>query len=195
MGKITLATQHPGAADRYIHQRMVDAALMGELAGERGESFDQVLRRRESQVLRTAYRILGNWADAEDTAQELFLKLHRRGLDIPSEAAMGAWIYRVTVNLCLDRARSRKPGEELWDVPSGGLSAEASAIREQEKQRLMAALAKLPPKERAAIVLREIEGLSTAEVADILGSAEGTVRSQVSTALVRLRGILTRGKL
>ena len=63
---------------------------------------------------------------------------------------------------------------------------------DEKKQRLMAALAMLPTKERAAVVLREIEGLSTAEVAAALGSSEVTVRSQISKALVRLRGILNR---
>jgi RNA polymerase sigma-70 factor (ECF subfamily) len=66
---------------------------------------------------------------------------------------------------------------------------------EENKQRLMSALALLPTKERAAVVLREIEGLSTAEVAAALGSSEVTVRSQISKALVRLRGILNRGDL
>jgi RNA polymerase sigma-70 factor (ECF subfamily) len=63
---------------------------------------------------------------------------------------------------------------------------------EEQKRRLMSALALLPAKERAAVVLREIEGLSTAEVAEALGSSEVTVRSQISKALVRLRGIFNR---
>ena len=65
-----------------------------------------------------------------------------------------------------------------------------SAIREEQKQKLMSALGTLAPKERAAVVLREIEGLSTAEVAQILGSTEGTVRSQVAKAIAHLRAIL-----
>jgi len=65
-------------------------------------------------------------------------------------------------------------------------------LLEEKKQRLMEALAMLPAKERAAVVLREIEGLSTAEVAAVLGSTEGTIRSQISKALVKLRGILNR---
>jgi len=63
---------------------------------------------------------------------------------------------------------------------------------EEKKRRLMAALSTLPAKERAAVVLREIEGLSTAEVAAALGSSEVTVRSQISKAMVKLRGMLTR---
>jgi RNA polymerase sigma-70 factor (ECF subfamily) len=78
------------------------------------------------------------------------------------------------------------------DVPSLERSAEALVLAEEKKQRLVAALAMLPTKERAAVVLREIEGLSTAEVAEALGSSEVTVRSQISKALVRLRGILNR---
>jgi len=171
---------------------MLEAALMNEIRGEVASSFDQVLRQREGQVLRTAFRILGNWADAEDVAQEVFLRLHRRGLVFANDAAAGGWLYRVTVNLCLDRARSARPYQDLPDLASLDRSAEAAVLVEEQKQRLMSALATLPPKERAAVVLREIEGLSTAEVAEALGSSEVTVRSQISKALVRLRGIFNR---
>ena len=171
---------------------MLEAALMGEIPRETTGSFEHVLRQREAQVLRTAFRILGNWADAEDVAQETFLRLHRNGLGFANDAAMAGWLYRVTVNLCLDRARSARPSQELYDLPSLDRSAESAVLIEERKQQLMAALALLPAKERAAVVLREIEGLSTAEVAAALGSSEVTVRSQISKALVRLRSILHR---
>jgi RNA polymerase sigma-70 factor (ECF subfamily) len=171
---------------------MLEAALMGEIPRETTGSFDRVVRERETQVLRTAFRILGNWADAEDVAQEAFLRLHRHGLAFENDAAAGGWLYRVTVNLCLDRTRAARPSQELPDLPSGDQSAEAAVLMAEKKQRLMTALALLPAKERAAVVLREIEGLSTAEVAAALGSSEVTVRSQISKALVRLRGILNR---
>ena len=171
---------------------MLEAALMGEIPRETTGSFDQVVRQRETQVLRTAFRMLGNWADAEDVAQEVFLRLHRHGLEFANDAAAGGWLYRVTVNLCLDRTRSARPSQELPELASRDRSAETAVLMEENKQRLMAALATLPAKERAAVVLREIEGLSTAEVAEVLGSSEVTVRSQISKALVRLRGILNR---
>jgi RNA polymerase sigma-70 factor (ECF subfamily) len=171
---------------------MLEATLMGEIPRQAAGSFDQVVRQREMQVLRTAFRILGNWADAEDVAQEAFLRLHRNGLNFSHDGAVGAWLYRVTVNLCLDRTRSRRLSQELLDSPSRARSAEAGVLIEEKKQRLMAALATLPTKERAALVLREIEGLSTAEVAAALGSSEVTVRSQISKAMVKLRGILNR---
>lgn len=170
------------------------AVLIGAV-GAASESFERIVRLRESQVLRTAYRILGNWADAEDVAQETFLKLHRHGVDFATEAALNSWLYRVAVNLCFDRVRAARPSAELTEMGSGELSAESAVIREQSKEMLMAALEQLPTKQRAAVVLREIEGLSTAEVSEILGSAEVTVRSQISAALARLRGILNRGDL
>jgi RNA polymerase sigma-70 factor, ECF subfamily len=174
---------------------MPDAALMSEGQKALASSLEEVIREREIQVLRIAYRILGNWADAEDVAQEAFLRLHRRGLPFDSDAALGSWLYRVTVNLCLDRARALKPLEELPDVMSDDASAESVMILEQQKRKLMTALGTLPPRERAAVVLREIEGLSTAEVASILGSREVTVRSQVAKAVSRLRALLSREKV
>ncbi|MEP6717118.1 MAG: sigma-70 family RNA polymerase sigma factor [Terriglobia bacterium] len=175
---------------------MQTAALMFETTREAETSFNQVVRDREAQLLRVAYRILGNWADAEDVAQEAFLRLHRHGLEFSHEAALGAWLYRVTVNLCFDKARRTRKTEKngpdqlpgLW---AAGLSAEAEVLRDEQKRLLMAALATLPERERAAVVLREIEGLATAEVAAILGSVEGTVRSQVSKAMGRLRALLS----
>lgn len=143
-------------------------------------------------MLRTAYRMLGNWADAEDVAQEAFLRLYRHGINFPSDGALRSWLYRVSVNLCLDRTRSSKRFEELPELVAGDASAEALIIAEQQKHTLMAALGTLPPRERAAVVLREIEGLSTAEVSAILGSTDGTVRSQVANAIGRLRSILAR---
>jgi RNA polymerase sigma-70 factor, ECF subfamily len=169
---------------------MLDAALMTDIAVAGSDSFEQVLRSREAQVLRTAYRVLGNWADAEDVAQETFLRLHRHGLGFASDAALGSWLYRVTVNLCIDRSRRMRPSAELPESLSEDAVAETGLIRDQRKQRLMAALAKLPVKERAAVVLREIEGLSTAEAAEALGIKEATVRSQIFHAMARLREML-----
>jgi RNA polymerase sigma-70 factor (ECF subfamily) len=175
---------------------MLEAALMASgISSERSDSFEQVLRERQRRVLRTAYRILGNWADAEDVAQEVFLRLHRRGLRFSNDAALGAWIYRVTVNLCIDRSRTAKPATEVPDAASADASVEIVLIREQQKERLMTALSALPVRERAALVLREIEELPTAAVAAALGTTEGTVRSQVAKAIAKLRLMLSRREL
>src|SRR5215467_1906218 len=126
---------------------MIDAALMGEIPRVASDSFDQVVRQREAQVLRTAYRMLGNWADAEDVAQEAFVRLHRHGLSFPSDAVMNAWLYRVSVNLCLDRTRARRPLTELHEIASVWRNAEAEVQADQDKQRLMQAMSQLPERE------------------------------------------------
>jgi RNA polymerase sigma-70 factor (ECF subfamily) len=174
---------------------MQDASLMTDIPGQARLSFDAAVRQRETQVLRIAYRMVGNWADAEDIAQEAFVRLHRQGVSgFPDEASLGAWLCRVTANLCLDRLRTRARWRMtgIVETTSPNSSAEADTLREERKHLLMTALRSLPERERAALVLREIEGLSTMEAAKALGSSEGTIRSQVSKALARLRVLLTK---
>jgi RNA polymerase sigma-70 factor, ECF subfamily len=156
------------------------------------DAFNRVVRHREAQLLRIAWRMLGNWADAEDVVQDVFVRLYRHGLKFPDETGLHAWLYRVTANLCIDRSRRIKPAAELPELRASDLSAETEMLRHERKQALMAALATLPARERAAVVLREIEGLSTGEVATILGSAEGTIRSQISKAILHLRAALSK---
>lgn len=171
---------------------MQATALMVEIGRTADDAFGRVVRERETRLLRVAYRILGNWADAEDVAQEVFLRLHRHGLGFANEGALASWLYRVTVNMCVDRTRRLRATEESQDLHAGESSAEAALLRDEQKRRLMTALATLPTKERAAVVLREIEGLSTAEVAEILGSSEVTVRTQIHRAMGRLRELLKK---
>lgn len=140
-------------------------------------------------VLRVAYRLLGRLEDAQDAAQEVFLRLlrhrHRVGPDLR------AWLYRVTVNVCNDHHRRRKvvvqmeAREQRLDFDPAPNPERVLAL-EERKRLVMEGLSKLPERERAAVVLRDIEGLSTAEVAAILGVEEVTVRSQASSARLKL---------
>jgi len=154
--------------------------------------FEQLLRRHERKVLMTAYRMLGNMADAEDVAQEVFLRLHRYRRRFDASRDLAPWLYRITVNLCLDFWRKRR--EISWgtsvDVPEQKTAIDAQLDCAGQLQMLHRALGKLPEKMRAAIVLRDIEGLSTREIARILGSSEATVRSQISVGRLRLRELI-----
>src|SRR5262245_59987729 len=104
---------------------MLDAAAMADIPRTIGNSFEQIVRERQEMVLRTAYRILGNWADAEDVSQEALVRLHRHGLGFANAAVLGSWLYRVTVNLCMDRLRSARPWQELPELASDARSVEA----------------------------------------------------------------------
>jgi RNA polymerase sigma-70 factor (ECF subfamily) len=148
------------------------------------DAFEQLMRAHDRQVYRLAARLLGNDADAQDAAQEVFLRLHRSLSRIDEDRAIGPWLYRVTVNVCNDVLRCRRTAAPLEEIPSGGDT--------QTVLEVQAALNRLPEKQRAAIVLREVEGLSTAEVAEILGSTETTVRSAIAIARSKLRQWLIR---
>ena len=156
-------------------------------------AFEALLRSHEAQVARTALRLLGNRQDAQDAAQEVFLRLHRNLRKIDDAGNLSGWLYRVTVNACRDILRKRKATDSLedWRLSAPG-STEADLGREQQRQLVVEALGALPEKERAALTLRDLEGLSTREVAAILGSSEATVRSQISAARLKIRKILRR---
>lgn len=147
--------------------------------------FERLVRLHERMVLGVAYRLLGRMEDAQDAAQEVFLKLFQKREQIHGDPK--PWLYRVTVNVCNDWYRKRtllaEPDERAADPSSDALTT----ITLEERKRLLAeGLQTLGDRERAAIVLRDIEGLSTQEVAKILGVEEVTVRSQICVARVKL---------
>jgi RNA polymerase sigma-70 factor, ECF subfamily len=153
------------------------------MAGD-AESFEGLMRAHERRVLRVAWRMLGSLEDAQDTAQEVFLKFqrHHRRLD---SLTIEAWLYRTTMNACYDALRKRRPAEALTVEPA--VPPAIDLDRDERRRLVTEGLKTLPERERAAVVLREIEGLSTAEVAAALGTTEVTVRSQVSMGKARLK--------
>jgi len=139
----------------------------------------------QQRVLRTAYRLLGRIEDAQDATQEVFLRLLRH-LDRVDGADPKAWLYRVTVNVCNDHFRRRMLVLEPLDRADPTPGPEHALEMEDRKRLLTEGLTKLPERERTAVVLRDIEGLSTPEVAEILGVEEVTVRTQICKARMRL---------
>jgi RNA polymerase sigma-70 factor (ECF subfamily) len=155
--------------------------------------FERIMALHERQVYMTALRLLGRREDAQDAAQEVFLCLHRHIGRLDGTRELSPWLYRVTVNVCRDLARERR--RHAGDAPPDSIAAAArDPLGEAglaERRRLVGlALGTLPDKERAALVLRDIEGLPTREVARILGSAEVTVRSQISSARRKMRTVI-----
>ncbi len=182
----SLAVSEP--AETVEAGRWLRLAKTGNVA-----AFEALLRLYEVRVARTALRLLGNRQDAQDAAQEVFLRLHRQISRIESAGNLSGWLYRVTVNASYDILRKRRSSVSIEDARLAvESSAEAEAGRDQQRRLVAEALQTLPEKERAALALRDIEGLSTQEVAGILGSSEATVRSQVSTARLKIRKFLRR---
>jgi RNA polymerase sigma-70 factor (ECF subfamily) len=185
---IALAATEP--AETAEAARLLSLAKSGDAA-----AFEALVRIYEIRVARTALRLLGARQDAQDAAQEVFLRLYQRISRIDSAGSLSGGLYRVTVNVSYDILRRRRssgvvPLEEARLAVES--SAEADLGREQQRRLVVEALRTLPEKERAALTLRDLEGLSTREVAAILGSSEATVRSQISTARLKIRKLLRR---
>ena len=180
-------SMQPEARPEGGTSELIAQARAGDMA-----AFDQLMRQHERLVLMTALRFLnGNLADAQDAAQTVFIRLHRSLGQFRDSSSFPAWLYRMTVNVCHDmNRRTRRRAEvELDAVAHVAAVREEDAAPDAEWQMaaVRAGLERLGEKERAAIVLRDIEGLSTAEVASILGSSEATVRSQISVGRRKIR--------
>jgi RNA polymerase sigma-70 factor (ECF subfamily) len=163
-------------------------------SGER-EAFDQLMILHQRKVVSIAWRLLGNEEDARDAAQEAFLKAYKYLHRFDADQDFAGWLYRIVVNVCRDAARKRGPVVSFeaeretnnLEVIDDGSDVEAGAIRAQEQVMVLEALETLSKKERAALVLRDMEGLATQEVARIMGSSQTTVRSQISSARAKIR--------
>lgn len=152
------------------------------------------------RVLGYAARLLSDRAEAEDVAQEAMLRLWKVAPDWrPGEAQVSTWLYRVVTNLCTDlrRARTRRPGltlEEAPEVASGAVSALSSLIEADRMAALNAALGLLPDRQRQAVVLRHMEGLSNPEIAQIMGLGVEAVESLTARGKRALTAILAGRK-
>ena len=169
--------------------RLVRQAKAGDTA-----AFEAILVRYQRQVLLTALRLLNrNLEDAKDAAQQVFLRLHRSLHQLDENRHFASWLYRITVNVCRDMLRARRPALSLEEAGEVAAAAGEDTIQQDEQRRMIyAALATLPERERTAVVLRDLEGLTTSEVARIMGRSEVTVRSQISNARVKIRKFVIR---
>lgn len=165
-------------------------ALYEETSDER-ETFEKIMAQSERRVLRIALRLLNNPQDAQDAAQEVFLRLYRHMRRLDGAGGYEPWLFRVTVNVCHDIARRRPRAVALEEAPEPAVHG-PDLERAQQLEIVRRGLGRLGEKERAALVLRDVEGLPTREVARILGSSETTVRSQISTARLKLRDFTGR---
>jgi RNA polymerase sigma-70 factor (ECF subfamily) len=180
----------PSRADELA---LVERCRAGDLA-----AFETIYQAHAGRLYSVACRVLGNPTDAEDLLQEIFLAAHRKLETFRGESALGTWLYRLAMNLCLDHLRSRATRSgQLTDALDDeyGLNDSGSrrlAERTVAKMDLERAMAQLPEGCRTAFVLHDVEGLEHREVAAILGIAEGTSKSQVHKARMRLRAMLGR---
>jgi len=182
-----------------------DTALANRLATDVEAAFPALVSAHQDRLYTIALRLLGDRRDAEEVAQDALVRAFRAMLGYPRERVaalqLRPWLASIAVNLARNRRRrhdDRQPPGSLeplleagFDPPSNSRFAPATAADRRETQReLAAALLRLTPAVRAAIVLRHVDGLSVAEAADALGRPEGTVKAQVHRGLRELRAVL-----
>jgi RNA polymerase sigma-70 factor, ECF subfamily len=169
--------------------------LLERAATGDASAFEQIMLRTERSVMSTARRMLGNVPDAEEATQEVFLRVYKYLHRFDRTKAFDPWLYRLTVNVCNDIS-DRRPRSGAFVCSTDHEPVAVSddphdSLTSDEQRRLVqCAIADLPAKQRTAVVLRDLQGLSTAEVADVMKVSEATVRSHLSAARLRLKRLI-----
>jgi RNA polymerase sigma-70 factor, ECF subfamily len=165
----------------------------GNAMGPAPASLATLSERHRPEIVRYLARLLGDRDEAEDVCQEVFLRAHRAFARLAPDSNCRAWLYRIATNSGLNAARrrartlARTADVELDSLPAGH---DASLDRRAQLRAVAAAVDGLPPRQRAALVLRQFQGLGYAEIAATLGGNEAAARANVYQALKRLRAAL-----
>ena len=180
--------------------RTDEALLRAHADGDR-DAFAELMRRHRDRLWSVALRTLGDREEAADALQDALLSAHRAAGRFRGESAVTTWLHRIVVNACLDRVR-RRQSHPTVPLPDGttysdqdaagvkGAEPAAPAVDHDTALVVREALAQLPVEQRAALVLVDLQGYSVAEVAAILGVAEGTVKSRCARGRARLAVLL-----
>ena len=177
-----------------------DAELVeASLAGDRA-AFDVIVERHRRHVYQLCYRFVGNHEDASDLAQDVFIRAFRGLKSFRGQASLGTWLYRIAVNVSLNKVGSKVPKLARLDpLAAGGDQRLASAdepatealLREERAAQVRAAIGRLPKKQRATLVLRVYHNLPHEQIAAILGSSVGAVKANFFHALNNLKKLLS----
>ena len=183
----------------------VDSDLISRAAGGDASAFQALVERHRSMVYRVAYQFAGNHHDAEDIAQEVFIKVYRSLDRFRQDAQLSSWMYRIVMNACIDHRRRQSPagaapfGEEaeqkMLNTPEEAPGPEATAYAGELGEVLEAEIDRLPQGQRIVFVMRHHQGLKLCEIAEALGLAEGTVKRQLHAAVHRLRQALAHARV
>ena len=183
-----VAAEGPGAlASGRDEQELIRRARAGD-----HDAYRTLVRRHEEIAFRTAYLIVRSAADAEEVAQDAFIKAHRALGRFRRGAAFRPWLLRIVSNEARNRARAnerrRRTADGIEPPPEGAPSAETRVLAEEERRRLLEAIEALSDADRLAVLARHVLGLSERETAAALGVPHAVAKMRVHRALKRLRG-------
>ena len=170
------------------------------------EAFQKLISPYTTQLLNHAYRILKNREDAEDALQEAYLKIYKSLNAFEGHSSFKTWAYKILTNVCLDMLRKQKKtsetslnvtnsdGEHEIEISDDTYSPEISAQKKAAFEALKDALEALGEDQKIVITLRDIDGLSYDEIAEITSTGIGTVKSRINRARVQLKKLLQKNK-
>ena len=172
-----------------------DKALVAEAAAGNRDAFEVIVERHRRTVYQVCYRFVNNHEDASDLAQDAFVRAWRGLKNFKGQSALATWLYRIAVNVCLNRVAVKTPSTEpiesadrFEDARIEG--AQHAMLREERAAAVRRAIASLPDKQRAALILRTYHDMSHQQIADALGSSTGAVKANFFHALANLKKIL-----
>ena len=177
---------------------MQEDALVARLRQGDHRAFEELVIAYQHRVFGVALRMLGNRAEAEEIAQETFLRAHRALPEFRGDARLHTWLYAIASRLCLNRLASahrrlvQGDDEALAAAPADEPSAAARLERAELDAAVREAISALPEERRIVVVLRDLEGLSYEEIAEVLDLEPGTVRSRLHRARLDLKAKLER---
>lgn len=191
LGMVGATTFDPGL-EALGERELVEACVAG-----RTEAFDLIVERHRRSVYQLCYRFVGTHEDASDLSQDVFLRAFRGLRSFRGQSSLGTWLYRIAVNVCLNRASSKAPLENATEsiedrdhIDVRSESASERLLKEERAARVRRAIAELPRKQRATLVLRMYHELSHQEIAEVLGSSVGAVKANFFHALGNLKKLL-----
>jgi RNA polymerase sigma-70 factor, ECF subfamily len=160
------------------------------LAGQPG-AFDLIVERHRRAIYQLCYRFVGNHEDASDLSQDVFVRAFRGLKSFRRQSSLGTWLYRISVNVCLNRVSARtlvtEELEERQHVDTRSDSPADRLLKDERAARVRVAIGQLPRKQRATLILRMYHEMSHQEIADVLGSSVGAVKANFFHALANLK--------
>lgn len=161
---------------------LVQASQDGDL-----DAFEALVRRHHAAVYRVALRMLGSETDAQDAVQETFVRAWRGLGRFRGDSVLSTWLYRIVTRRCLDMIASRRPSTELQETErDAGVDVPASVEHRERLWAVTRAIARLPVEQRTALVLREFEGLSYEQVAEVLNTSVPAIKGRIHRARLAL---------